>query len=128
MSLPQYVGEAIPMGNVGKMRNNGVEMDFNYRQNFGELLAPCKRQCLLPPQQTHRLRQRTGLGQPGLFPGHWHNHPRRKRTAFPFFYGYRTNGIIQNQAEADAYNNNYGTSLVARRRALHRHKRRRNHH
>lgn len=34
MSLPQYVGESIPFGNVGKMRNWGLEFDLGYRQTF----------------------------------------------------------------------------------------------
>ena len=29
---------------------------------------------------------------------------------FPFFYGYKMNGILQNQAEANDYNSKYGTS------------------
>lgn len=31
---------------------------------------------------------------------------------FPFFYGYKTDGVIQNAAEAAEYNSKYGTSLV----------------
>ena len=31
---------------------------------------------------------------------------------YPFFYGYSTDGILQNQSEADAYNTKYGKNAV----------------
>lgn len=36
MQVPAYVGESVPVGNVGKMENSGVEMEINYRHTFGD--------------------------------------------------------------------------------------------
>lgn len=113
MSLPQYVGESIPYGNVGKMRNWGLEFDLGYRQTFFDQLyvgvnvnASYLRNKLIAygnEQGWENLDSFQGVGtilraQNGL--------------PFPYFYGYKTDGIIQNMAEADAYNSKYGTSLV----------------
>lgn len=35
----------------------------------------------------------------------------RRRVPYPYFYGYKTAGIFQNQAEIDAYTNSKGEKL-----------------
>lgn len=36
MQVPAYVGESVPVGNVGKMENSGVEMELNYNLAVGD--------------------------------------------------------------------------------------------
>ncbi|MDE6206809.1 MAG: TonB-dependent receptor, partial [Muribaculaceae bacterium] len=112
MSLPQYVGEAIPVGNVGKMRNTGVEMDFAYRQNFGDLSIRLGANASYLHNKLIAYGNEQGWANLDSFQGTGTITRAENGQPFPYFYGYKTDGIIQNQAEADAYNTAYGTSLV----------------
>ncbi len=112
LSLPQYVGEAIPVGNVGKMRNSGVEMDFGYRQNFGELSIRLGANASWLKNKLISYGNDQGWANLDSFQGTGTITRAENGLPFPYFYGYRTDGIIQNLAEANAYNSKYGTSLV----------------
>lgn len=112
MSLPQYVGEAIPMGNVGKMRNSGVELDFGYRQNFGDLSIRVNANASYLHNELIAYGNEQGWANLDSFQGTGTITRAENGMPFPFFYGYKTDGIIQNQAEANEYNSKYGTSLV----------------
>lgn len=112
MSLPQYVGEAIPVGNVGKMRNSGVEFDLNYRQNFGDLSLRVYANASYLKNKLIAYGNEQGWANYDSFQGTGTISRAENGLPFPFFYGYKTDGIIQNQAEANEYNGKYGTSLV----------------
>lgn len=112
MSLPQYVGEAIPYGNVGKMRNTGIEMDLAYRQNFGDFSLRVNANASWLKNKLIAYGNEQGWANLDGFQGTGTITRAENGQPFPFFYGYKTDGIIQNQAEADAYNGTYGTSLV----------------
>ncbi len=112
MSLPQYVGEAIPVGNVGKMRNSGLEMDLGYRQSFGEFSFRINANASYLRNKLIAYGNAQGWANLDSFQGTGTISRAENGLPFPFFYGYRTDGIIQNQTEADAYNSKYGTSLV----------------
>ncbi|MDE6467455.1 MAG: TonB-dependent receptor, partial [Muribaculaceae bacterium] len=112
MSLPQYIGEAIPMGNVGKMRNSGLEMDFNYRQNFGDLSLRVNANASYLKNKLIDYGTEQGWANYDTFQGTGTITRAENGQPFPFFYGYKTDGIIQNAAEAAEYNTKYGTSLV----------------
>ena len=36
MQVPTYAGDSAPTGNVGTMRNSGIEMDFGFRGALGD--------------------------------------------------------------------------------------------
>lgn len=112
MSLPSYVGEAIPVGNVGKMRNSGVEFDFGYRQNFGEFSLRIGANASYLRNKLINYGNEQGWANLDSFQGTGTISRAENGQPFPFFYGYRTDGVLQNQAEADAYNSKYGTSLM----------------
>lgn len=112
MSLPQYVGEAIPMGNVGKMRNSGIEMDLGYRQNFGEFSLRFNGNVSYLRNKLIAYGNEQGWANYDSFQATGTITRAQNGEPFPYFYGYKTDGVIQNQAEANAYNSKYGTSLV----------------
>ncbi len=112
LSLPQYVGESIPVGNVGKMRNSGLELDFGYRQNFGDLSIRVGANASYLKNKLISYGNEQGWANLDSFQGTGTISRAENGEPFPFFYGYKTDGILQNQAEADAYNSKYGTSLV----------------
>lgn len=113
MSLPQYVGESIPVGNVGKMRNWGLEFDLGYSDTFFDGLA------VHVGVNASYLRNKLiaygneqGWANLDSFQGTGTILRAENGLPYPFFYGYKTDGVIQNLAEAEAYNSKYGTSLV----------------
>lgn len=113
MSLPQYVGEAIPMGNVGKMRNWGLEFDLGYRQTFfNELTLHVNVNASYLRNRLVEYGNEQGWANLDSFQGVGTILRAQNGMPYPYFYGYRTDGIIQNMAEANAYNAKYGTSLV----------------
>ena len=113
MSLPQYVGESIPMGNVGKMRNWGLEFDLNWRQTFfNELNVSVGVNASYIRNKLVKYGNEQGWANLDSFQGVGTISRAQDGQPFPFFYGYVTDGVLQNQAEADEYNNTYGTSLV----------------
>lgn len=110
MTAPNYTGAKLPYANVGDMQNSGVEMDLSYRFavsniNFrvGANASYVKNELLqLGNDEGWQNYEGSGVGtitraQNGL--------------PFPFFYGKKTNGIFQNQAEVDAYVNKDGNKL-----------------
>lgn len=112
LSLPQYVGESIPVGNVGKMRNSGVELDFGYRQNFGDLSIRVGANASYLRNKLISYGNEQGWANLDSFQGVGTISRAQNGEPFPYFYGYKTDGIIQNAAEAAEYNARYGTSLV----------------
>ncbi len=107
MSLPSYVGEAIPFGNVGSMRNSGVEMDLGYRQNFGEFSLRVNANISYLRNKLVNYGNEQGWANLDSFQGTGTISRAQNGEPFPYFYGLKTDGILQNQAEADAYNAAY---------------------
>lgn len=108
MQVPTYVGESKPIGNVGKMENQGVEMEINWNRNFGDWtfnvggnLTYLKNK-LIEYGNTEGYANVESNGTAGTIAR------AENGMVFPFFYGFKTGGIFQNQAEADAYNAQYG--------------------
>ncbi len=107
MMIPTYVGETKPIGNVGTMDNTGVEMDLRWAHSFGEF------EVNLGGNLSYVKNKLVNLGNADGWRSEVSNATAgdiarsMNGEVFPFFYGYKTAGIIQNQAEADAYNDQY---------------------
>ena len=110
MIIPAYVGETAPVGNVGTMDNTGIEMDIRWARSFGEF------EVNLGGNLSYVKNKLVSLGNAEG----WRNEVSNATAGdiarsmngevFPYFFGYKTAGIFQNQAEADAYNEKYGIS------------------
>lgn len=108
MMIPTYVGESKPIGNVGKMENQGVEMELRWNYTFGDWtvnlggnLSYLKNR-LIDLGNSDGWRTEVSNGTAGDI-------ARSKNgEVFPYFYGYKTGGVLQTQAEADAFNTKYG--------------------
>lgn len=111
MMIPTYVGESKPIGNVGKMENKGVEMELRWNRRFGEFNLSLggnltwQKNKLLDLGNSDGWMTLDNNGTAGTISRAMNG------EEFPYFYGFKTGGVIQNQAEADAYNAKYG--LVA---------------
>ena len=113
MSLPQYVGEAIPFGNVGKMRNWGLEFDLGFRHTFfNDFYVGVNLNASYLRNKLIAYGNEQGWENMDSFQGVGTILRAQNGLPFPYFYGYRTDGVIQNIAEANEYNSKYGTSLV----------------
>ena len=111
MNIPSYVGESKPIGNVGKMENSGIEMeavwkfhagDFNFR--IGGNLTYLKNKLI-------EYGNETGWANYDSFQGAGTITRAENGKPFPYFYGYKTAGVFQNQGEIDSYLNAAGTPI-----------------
>lgn len=104
MSVPAYVGESVPVGNVGTMDNQGVEMELNFVRRFGDFTVNVGGNLTYLKNKLIEYGNEEGYANYDSFQGTGTITRAENGKPFPFFYGYKTAGIIQNQAEADAYN------------------------
>ena len=110
MPIPSYVGEARPLANVGDMKNSGWEFELGYKWNIADAHFAVKGNAAYLKNELKNLGNDTGFLNYGISQFSDGGTRAENGQPFPFFYGYRTNGILQNQAEADSYNSQYGTS------------------
>lgn len=108
MQVPTYVGESKPIGNVGTMDNQGVEMELRWNRNFGDWNVN------LGANLTYLHNKLIEYGNTEGYANVESNNTAgtiaraENGYVFPYFYGFKTGGIFQNQAQADAYNEQYG--------------------
>ena len=110
MPIPSYVGEARPLANVGDMENKGWEFELGYKWNIADANFAIKGNAAYLKNELKNLGNDTGFLNYGISQFADGGTRAENGQPFPFFYGYKTNGILQNQAEADAYNTQYGTT------------------
>lgn len=104
--IPGYVGaEGNPTANVGDMSNTGFDVAFGYRKKLGDFEFSVNGNFSMIKNEVNYL-------APGI---EYEDGPTIQSTAFNTiirtqpgqpvnsFYGFRTDGIFQNQAEIDAY-------------------------
>jgi len=111
MNIPSYVGENKPMGNVGKMKNSGIEMEASYKFNLGDWKFRTGGNLTYLKNELIEYGNETGWANLDSFQGVGTISRAENGQPFPFFYGYKTDGIFQNQAEIDAYTNSDGELL-----------------
>ena len=110
MPIPSYVGEQRPLANVGDMENSGWEFELSYKWNVADARFAVKGNAAYLKNKLKNLGNDTGFLNYCISQFSDGGTRAENGEPFPFFYGYKTNGILQNQAEADAYNAQYGTT------------------
>ncbi|MCM1153389.1 MAG: TonB-dependent receptor [Muribaculum sp.] len=112
MMIPTYVGETKPIGNVGTMDNTGVEMDLRWAHSFGEWEVNLGGNLSYVKNKLVNLGNADGW-RTEITNGTAGDIARSMNgEVFPFFYGYKTDGIFQTQQEADEYNAKYGLTAA----------------
>ena len=113
MPIPSYVGETKPLGNVGDMENKGVEFELGYKWNVGDAHFAVKGNATYLKNTLKNLGNDTGYidldGIQGLSGGGTRG---SNGQPFPYFFGYKTDGIFQNMAEVQAYTNKDGGLIM----------------
>jgi TonB-linked SusC/RagA family outer membrane protein len=109
--IPGYVGATgNPVGNVADMENRGIDIELGYRKNFNDFNVSLNANASFLKNEVTYL----GNGIDFLSGGatiQSSTYPiTRTQVGQPInsFYGFRTDGIFQNQAEVNAYNNASG--------------------
>ena len=112
MSLPAYIGNNRPWGNVGNMKNSGFEFDLSWKDSISDFHYSIGLNGSYNKNELIKLGNETGyenydevLGTLGTISRGQNGLP------FPFFYGWETDGIFQSDREADAYRNDKGERL-----------------
>lgn len=113
MQVPAYVGESVPVGNVGKMENSGVEMELNYNLSVGDWTFGVGGNLTYLKNKLIDYGNAEGWANLDSFQGTGAITRAQNGLPFPFFYGFKTDGVIQNQSEADAYNAKYSGGYFA---------------
>lgn len=107
MQIPNYVGESLPIGNVGKMSNQGVEMELRWNSRFGEFNVNLAGNLSWMKNKLIYLGNANGwaTAQSNATAGDIARYADGE--VFPYFYGFKTGGVFQNQTQADEYNQKY---------------------
>lgn len=105
MNIPSYVGESKPIGNVGKMENSGIEMEASYKFNVSDWNFRIGGNLTYLHNQLIEYGNDSGWANLDSFQGTGTISRAQNGKPFPFFYGYKTNGIFQNVNEINAYTN-----------------------
>lgn len=103
MSIPSYVGEAKPTGNVGEMENKGLEIEAAYRFNAGEWGVRLGANASYIKTNMLRLGNEEGFRNYDYYQTVGTISRAENGYPFPYFYGYKTNGIFQNREEINSY-------------------------
>ncbi len=114
--IPSYNGKGAPIANAGDMENRGLEFEISYKNNIGDFKYSIGANASYLKNELINLGNESGeivyesAGASGV--GDFVK--GQNGEVFPYFYGYKTNGIFQNQAEIDHYTyvNSKGETLM----------------
>jgi len=103
-SIPMFLGNNAPIGNAGNVRNSGVELGLEFKQQFGNWfftadanLAYNRNRVTFVGTDTGYVSGSTVQGLSGAVTRMEAGHP------LAYYWGYKTLGIFQNQEQIDAY-------------------------
>jgi TonB-linked SusC/RagA family outer membrane protein len=111
--IPNYVGQSAPIANVGDMENWGLEFELGWKQTVGDFSYAVSANATYMKNKLIKLGNASGeatyenAGASGV--GSYVK--GSNGDVWPYFYGFKTNGLFQNQAEVDAYVNSNGGKL-----------------
>lgn len=112
--IPMYVGLGAPIANVGDMENWGLEFELGWKQKIGDFNYSIAANATYLKNTLINLGNATGeqiyesMGATGV--GSYVK--GMNGEVFPYFYGFKTDGLFQNQAEIDAYVNADGAKIL----------------
>jgi len=103
--IPGYVGVPVsPAGNVASMYNQGVEIELGYRKKIGAVSVYANGNVsFLKNQVTYVNSDAPFVGGGGSFQSMGNVTRIQVGQIYESFYGYKTAGIFQNQAEINNY-------------------------
>ncbi|MDD3787379.1 MAG: TonB-dependent receptor [Petrimonas sp.] len=111
--IPGYVGMQAPVANVGDMENSGLEFEIGWKQTVGDFRYNISANASYLRNKLINIGNSTGeaIYESAGATGVGSYVKGMNGEVFPYFYGFRTDGLFQNQAEVDAYVNSNGEKL-----------------
>ena len=107
--IPSYVGETKPIGNVGDMEHSGFEFELGYKFHIADARFAIKGNATYLHNELKNLGNDTGYLDYDSVQGISGGGTRAMNgEPFPFFFGYKTDGIFQTMDEVNAYTNSTG--------------------
>jgi TonB-linked SusC/RagA family outer membrane protein len=113
VSIPGYVGVVnYPTGNVADMDNKGIEVELGYKKQFGEFNFSANGNFAYLNNKITKIDSNTDF-IPGDVTFQSMDEVTRTQVGHSYneFYGYKTAGIFQNDAEIAAYKNSAGVVI-----------------
>lgn len=112
VSIPGYVGVANdPYKNVGDMNNTGLELELGYQKNWTDFGFSVKGNFAYLKNEILRLEDNKEYVNSYAFQSMGPVTRLQVGYSYGSFFGYKTNGIFQNQGEIDAYKSAGGTII-----------------
>jgi TonB-linked SusC/RagA family outer membrane protein len=111
MNIPSYVGESKPIGNVGTMENRGLELEASYRFKKGDWNFRIGGNVSYLENELIQYGNDSGWANLDAFQGIGTISRAQNGKPFPYFFGYKTNGIFQNVGEVNSYLNSNGDKI-----------------
>ncbi|MDF9831167.1 TonB-dependent receptor [Parabacteroides sp. PF5-6] len=111
--IPSYVGQSAPIANVGDMENWGLEFELGWKQTLGDFSYNVSANATYMKNKLIKLGNASGeatyesAGASGV--GSYVKGSNGE--VWPYFYGYKTNGIFQNMNEVNSYVNSNGEKM-----------------
>lgn len=112
MPIPNYVGAESPLGNVGDMENTGVEIELGYKWTAGRVNMHVRGNASFLKNTLTNLGNQSGYLELDAMQNTGTITRATNDEPFPYFYGYKTAGIFQSQAEVDNYTNSEGEKIM----------------
>ncbi|MGL5785785.1 MAG: SusC/RagA family TonB-linked outer membrane protein [Bacteroidales bacterium] len=112
MPIPNYVGEAKPWGNVGKMKNEGVEFEISYRFKTGDVNFRVGGNASYLKNTLINYGNESGYQNLDAIQGLGTITRATNGLPFPYFYGLKTNGLFQNMDEVRNYTTGDGLMIM----------------
>ena len=103
MSVPSYLGESKPWGNVGDMENSGIEFELGYKFRKGDWAFNVNANASYLKNKLVNLGNDTGYETSDNVHQIGNVSRAENGQPYPFFYGYKTAGIFQNQKEINEW-------------------------
>lgn len=108
-------GTGAPYINGGDVRNRGFEVAFNWNDQAGEVRYGANLNFSHYKNKVLRIANADGIinGYNDILSGQT-TYLYRAQEGYPigYFYGYKTDGIFQNEAEVNAYSNSEGELII----------------
>ena len=111
--IPSYVGLSAPIANVGDMENRGVEIEIGWKHSVGDFNYFVAANASFLRNKLINLGNETGeqIYEDAGASGVGSYVKGKNGEVFPFFYGYKTDGLFQNQEQINNYVNDKGEML-----------------
>lgn len=109
IAVPGYVGNNGPIGNIADLENSGFELELGYNKKIGDFsFRVAANGSFVKNKIVYLGAEKEFLGGQTVTPQNLEVTRTKLGHAIGSFYGYRSDGLFQNQAEINNYKNSAG--------------------